>query len=149
MAAGWEDAHFDDCKEHCLGTALSKALLATDEMQQLLKHKGHMIVNSGRHRGARYDELDAEAWQKYSKRAPGEPELQKFCRTAISLAELDELCANSNAPRSNQGGNELAVVPYVAKKKAETAQSSVKKEQGISLHGWTRRANRCGGGGGT
>ena len=102
-------------------------------MLQLLKHKGHMIVNSGKHRGARYDELDAEAWLKYSKRAPGEPELQKFCRTALALSELDELCTHSSSPAAQNAAEQLAVVPYVAKKKTEAASSGSRLDRPSSL----------------
>jgi hypothetical protein len=88
-------------------------------MKQLLRLHGDCIVINGKNKGARYADLNDEALARYAKRAVGEPELLKFCRTALALKELDQL-ENHIPPAAQEA--QLAVVPYL--KPAKSAGST-------------------------
>ena len=94
-------------------------------MKRLLELKGHQTVQTGRYKGWQFDQLDSDALSRFAKRAPGEPELQKFARTFLALQELEELGKESDEKKEkaktasglSNSAQPLAVVPYVASKK--------------------------------
>eukprot|EP00930_Biecheleria_cincta_P024253 TRINITY_DN17374_c0_g1_i1.p1 TRINITY_DN17374_c0_g1~~TRINITY_DN17374_c0_g1_i1.p1 ORF type:complete len:236 (-),score=43.91 TRINITY_DN17374_c0_g1_i1:743-1450(-) len=103
-------------------------------MDRLLELHGQKVVSGGPKEGVHFKDLQIDEVQKYAKRAPGQPDLQRFCRSFLLLTELEEAASTAEV-------SALAVVRVCAKPKlatsADTEQSIVEvSTAGDHLHGW-------------